>query len=88
MKKFLFGILFIGIICITINLTAKLTSCPPNQTIYKYIPRTFAEEQSEPVWVSDIFQTMFTLQSPWVKSVNDIDVRQAEKVNAYYISQY
>jgi hypothetical protein len=33
--------------------------CPPKDVIYKYIPRTFKEEQIDPVKVSEIFKDMF-----------------------------
>jgi hypothetical protein len=81
-------IIIIGIVSVTISITQIAGLNSKQQTIYRYIPRTFEEEQLEPVWVTDIFKTMFTQQSPWVKSVYDIDVRQGEKINAYYINQY
>lgn len=60
-----------------------------NQTIiYRYIPRTFDEEMDEPVYVSDIFRSMFAQQSPWVKGVDNFDTRKSEAINKYFISQY
>ena len=88
MNIVLITVMILGIISVTISMTKFANSETKQQTIYRYIPRTFEEEQLEPVWVTDIFKTMFTQQSPWVKSVYDIDVRQADRVNAYYISQY
>jgi hypothetical protein len=81
-------ILFIGILLIAISLTQSTQKCPPEKIIYRYLPRTFEEEQDEPVYVSDIFNTMFTQESPWVKSINSYDARKAESVNKYFISQY
>jgi hypothetical protein len=84
-------IIFIGIMSITISLTTNINNdkkCPKEKIIYKYIPRTFEEDQDEPVYVSDIFQTMFTQDSPWVRSINSIDSRQQESINNFFISQY
>lgn len=39
--------------------------CPPAKTIYKFIPRTFEEEQQSPVKVSDIFANMFSGSDPF-----------------------
>lgn len=76
-----------GIICITINLV-RLNSAPPEtQIIYRYIPKTFDEEQREQPYVSDIFKTMFTDQTPWINSVMDYDRRKQTLINKYYVSQ-
>ena len=54
---------------------------------YKYIPRTFEEEMEQPVYVSQIFETMFSQPSPWLLSIRNYDRRKQEAVNAYFISQ-
>lgn len=77
-----------GIISMTISITRNVSKCPEQKIIYKYIPRTFEEEQDEPVYVSDIFQTMFSQSSPWVISMNAIDTRKNEEINKYFVSQY
>lgn len=88
-SKFLMILLiFFGIIFIVISLTNTSNQCPPPKIIYKYIPRTFEEEQNEPVYVSDIFKTMFTQQSPWVRSIEDLKQKKTTSINKYFISQY
>lgn len=81
-------IIFIGILLITIAIVKNEQQCPQQQIIYRYIPRTFDEEQAEPVYASDIFRTMFEQQSPWVASITDLSARKREAVNNYFISQY
>lgn len=81
-------IIFLGILCIAINLVRDSMQTPKTQTIYRYLPRTFKEEQENPVYVSDIFRTMFTQQSPWVSSATDIDTRKIDLINKYFVSQY
>jgi hypothetical protein len=80
--------IFIGILLMTISIVKNTSECPKEKIIYRYLPRTFDEEQNEPVYVSDIFSAMFTQDSPWVRSVNNLDVKKMEQVNKYFISQY
>jgi hypothetical protein len=88
--KSVFKIIFIiGIVFIMIDLIRTYNKCPPQKTIYRYIPRTFIEEQENPIPLDDIFYTMFNNPSPWVNSV-DIARRRndiGENLNKYYISQ-
>jgi len=80
--------IFAGILLITINIVKSEQKCPKQQIIYRYIPRTFEEEQDDPVYVSDIFKTMFSQQSPWVYSVSNIDRKKEETMMNYFVSQY
>lgn len=76
-----------GIICITINLVRLNYTPPETKIIYKYIPKTFDEEQREQPYVTDIFKTMFTDQTPWINSIMDYDRRKETAINKFYISQ-
>ena len=82
-------ILFIGAIFIAIEITKIKTDLSQRQpkVIYRYIPRTFEEEQEDPVPISDIFETMFSQPSPWVGSVRTYDKRKQESINKYFVSQ-
>ncbi len=55
--------------------------------IYKYLPRTLDEEESEPIFVTDIYRTMFTQPSVWIDSIYEDDKRKTEVLNKYFISQ-
>ena len=79
--------IIIGIICITINLVVLNIPIPESKIIYRYMPKTFVEEQCEQPFVSDIFKSMFTQQSPWINSVMDYDRRKQTSVNKYFVSQ-
>lgn len=59
-----------GIIFLVIGITQMYYKCPPNQTIYRYIPRSFKEEQNNPTPLMDNFGSMFFDQSPWMGSFN------------------
>jgi len=86
-RTILMILIFLGILLITISITRNEVECPKERVIYKYLPRTFEEEQNEPVYVSDIFRAMFTQPSPWIGSINDIDTRKRESINKFFISQ-
>lgn len=81
-------LLFIGILFTTISLVQNNIQCPEAKIVYRYLPRTFKQEQSEPVYPSDIFMTMFTQQSPWIRSIQNLDIKKQERMNKYFISQY
>ena len=88
MKLTILFLVFIGILFMTIDIVKSLNKCKDKQIIYKYIPRSFEEEQDEPVYVSDIFKTMFSQQSPWVYSVQNFDRKKHEDINKFFASQY
>jgi len=82
-------ILFIGTILISVDVTrikAGLVDKKP-RVIYRYIPRTFIEEQEDPIPVTDIFETMFSQPTPWVDSIRTYDRKKQEKINKYFVSQ-
>ncbi len=89
-KNLIILLMFTGMVCIMINLynQSEKNQCGPQQVVYKYIPRTFEEEQEEPVYPSDIFKTMFTQQSPWIRSVQGADSVKSQAINKYFVSQY
>ena len=80
-------ILFTGILMMTISIVKNSTSNQKERIVYRYIPRTFENEQNNEVGVTDIFNAMFTQPSPWIASVNDVDFRKQEAINKYFISQ-
>lgn len=79
----------IAVILIIVSLTRAYYECPQNKTVYRYIPRTFIEDQENPVPLDDVFYAMFNNPTPWVASV-DIERKKndiGENLNRYYISQ-
>ena len=82
-------LVFIGILFVVIeSVRVQVGLTTPKEKIeYRYIPRTFEEEQLDPVYVSEIFETMFSQPSPWILSVREYDQRKQEKINQYFITQ-
>ena len=67
---------------IIIGVTRNSVECPPKEIKYVYIPRTFEQEQEDPVPISDLFGKMFEEPSPWVSNFV-----QPEDIEDGYISQ-
>jgi len=80
-------VIFIAIIFITIAILRSNYQCPKQKVVYRYLPRTFEQEQSEPVYVSDIFNTMFSQPSVWTTSINQLDADKTDSINKYFITQ-
>lgn len=88
-KAILLIVIFIGILFVVIEtIRVQTGQIEPTQKIeYRYIPRTFEEEQSEPVYVSEIFETMFSQPSPWIMSVRNYDQKRQNRINQYFVTQ-
>ena len=62
----------IGFISIIVSVTRAYNKCD-KKVEYRYMPRSFKEEQENPVPLYDIFGDMFTESSPWFGSYNIYD---------------
>ena len=67
MNSLVLLLFLIGIILITIGYTKSTLKCPPSKIQYRFIPRSFYEEQLSPNNVLSNFQSMFNESSPWYK---------------------
>ena len=64
-------ILLIAGIFIIIDITKMYYKCPKNKIEYRYIPRSFNDEQENIVPIKSIYGKMFDNPSPWVNSFTD-----------------
>ena len=62
-------LLFFGILFVSIGWIKSEQFCPAPIIEYRYIPRTFKEEQENPTKVSDIFNNMFNKVNLCIKTV-------------------
>jgi len=69
-KTIIIIITLFGILLVIIDLARMTKTCPPDKVIYRFVPRTFKEEQDSPIPIKDIFGDMFANPSPWVGSIN------------------
>jgi hypothetical protein len=87
-RGFFLILLIVGIIMLVIYfLSLNYISKSDNKIIYKYIPRSLEEEMESPVYVSDIFKTMFSQPSTWIDSFDADAERRKENINTFFISQ-
>lgn len=86
-KGVLILLLLCGIMLIIYEFAKSDRTCPRQKVIYRYIPRTFEEEQNEPVYVSEIFQSLFSSPTEFVRGIGSYNYRKNERVNDFYISQ-
>lgn len=84
--QFLF---IIGFCMIVIAVVQTYSQSPNPRVVYRYVPRTFIEDQENPVPLDDIFYTMFNNPTPWVASVDIARKRKdiGENLNKYYVTQ-
>lgn len=89
LRGFFILMFMIGTILLVVYFVIKseLNNKCDNKIIYKYIPRTLADSEKEPVFVSQIFKTMFTQPSVWIDSIYNDSQRVNEPLDKYYISQ-
>jgi hypothetical protein len=59
-------LLFIGFMLVVIGVINSRPPCPPPVIEYRFIPRTFQEEQENPVSVKDTFEPLFNKSEPWI----------------------
>ena len=86
-KTFILMLFILGVILVTASISKSVGEKSRERIIYRYLPRTLAEEQEEPAMVSEIFATMFTQPSTWIGGMNDLDTRKKEGINQYFVSQ-
>jgi len=80
-------IMIVGIILLAIYYIVSQETSRQTNIIYKYLPRTLEEEETSPIYVSDIFKAMFTQPSVWIDSINENEERKNEAIDKFYISQ-
>ena len=79
---------FVGIVAVIIGYINQIQTCPPPKVEYRYIPRTFEDEQNDPVKVSKIFKNMFETPTPWLSGYRVGYIRpNIFKINKFNISQ-
>jgi hypothetical protein len=86
MKTFIIMLTFLGIMTVVVGYVKQTKSCPPPQIEYRYVPRTFKEDQENPVKISELFNSMFTEPTPWLRDIGS-SVPKNSEINRYYISQ-
>lgn len=85
-KHLVYLLLFFGTLMIAVNIAYMYKQCPPERIVYKYIPRTFEEEQNSPIPVTEVFADMFNQPDSWVGAFS-LTKRTRDNINKYFIVQ-
>ena len=85
-RELIYAVLFAGIIFIVVGYSASKRTCPPPVIEYRYIPRTFTEEQENPVSLEDIYAKMFRENSPQPGGYVDIYVPKNEVASKNFVN--
>lgn len=67
MKSIAFFLLFAGLVLIAVGYVRSEAKCPPPRVEFRYVPRTFEQEQNVPIPVLSVFGKMFSERDPWQK---------------------
>lgn len=73
LKSISFFLLFTGIILIAIGYIRQENRIIPPRVEYRYIPRTFQEEQSINTPILSVYGKMFSDRGPWEKANGFVD---------------
>ena len=65
MNSFIIVLFIVGLILITVGYVKENSSCPPPLVQFRYIPKTFNEEQSVHQPLISVYGNMFRNASPW-----------------------
>ena len=79
-----------GFLFVVIGFIKSRQGCPPKRIEYRYIPRTFIEEQESPTPVSEIFARMFYEPTTWLRhSAGKLRPtgERNQNINQFFISQ-
>lgn len=81
MKIFIILLFYITLITIVAGYILKKGRCPAPVVEYRYVPRTFEEDQNDPVSLTDLFSSMFLRSTPWVENRLLTGVARRNNVN-------
>jgi hypothetical protein len=91
MNLILFVFLFVGMVFVMIGFIKSQKNCPPPRIEYRFVPRSFVEEQESPVPVTDIFASMFYDSSSFINHESSKLIpppnMQQHQMNKFFISQ-
>lgn len=79
--------MYLGVLLIVIGYIRSRQICPPDKIVYRFVPRTFTEDQENPVPVDEVFRKMFREPTPWIGGYTNTYYPKKEHVNQFFISQ-
>ena len=83
MKSIVILLFIIGVIMILVGYTRQYSICPNPKIEYRYIPRTFYDEQLTNQNILKQFSSMFQDENPWVVDRNSNTKENLDTSNFY-----
>ena len=65
-------ILVTGIIFLIVGYNKTTNKCPPPRIEYRFLPRSFYDEQMNPVNIDNLFSDMFNGKDSWLNRINNV----------------
>lgn len=87
MKTILLLLMILGMILIVQSYSSQFQRCPLPQIEYRYIPRSFYDEQMNSVSVKSLYSDMFNEAETWSQyPLNRLDLQQGVPTENYIIN--
>lgn len=83
MKSIIILLFLIGVSMVLVGYTRQYSICPNPRIEYRYIPRTFYDEQLSNENVLKQFSSMFEDTNPWIKDRNIKKTETIDKKNFF-----
>ena len=81
MRSIVILFLLVGIILLAVGYIKSNQSCPPPVVEFRYVPRSFEQEQDVPQPVLSIFGSMFSDDSAWMQTQGYADKYNQRQLN-------
>lgn len=81
MKSIILLFIFIGVLLVIWNRSNR--NCPPNRVEYRYIPKSFLDEQLQRLPLLSVYGSLFSSGGVWEQSIgqNNFDEHKREVYN-------
>ncbi len=82
MKSIVLLLAIIGLVMLGVGYVKSNLQCPPNRVEYRYVEKTFDQEQNAPTPILSIsgMNSMFEDDTPWIQSrsyaTQDVKIKQ------------
>lgn len=77
MSSFLILLLALGVLSIVYSYSSQFKTCPLPQIEYRYIPRSFYDDQVNSVSVKNLYSDMFNTSETWSRyPLNRLDLQE------------
>ena len=91
MKTIALLLLIVGVVMIIMGHNNRLNTCPPKKIEYRFIPRSFYDEQNATTNLKSLYNDMFHNNSAWMNyPLSQVDYNLPEKydVNNFMNKHY